>query len=188
MPVLEVTPAGEPFFRVHRSEHAPAFFGPGEGRPATGRFDPASGRFGVLYAGLSLNAAVAETLLRSPQRRLVAFREVTVRSLSLLRPATTLRLVHLQGPHLQELGTDASIATGPYGPCGLWADALFDHPDAPDGIAYTSRHNPDELCAALFRRAERHPALGVVSTTPLLALGTELAMVLRRHGKGLEIP
>ena len=69
-----------------------------------------------------------------------------------------------------------------------WADAFFDHPDAPDGIAYASRHNPDEFCAALFRRADRHPALEIVSTTPLLALGTELAMVLRRHGKGLEIP
>jgi hypothetical protein len=181
-------PAGEPLFRVHRSEHAPVFFGPGEGRPPTGRFDPASGRFGVLYAGLSLDAAVAETLLRSPQRRLVAFGEVTARSLSLLRPATTLRLVHLQGANLNQLGTDASIATGPYSPCGQWSEALFEHPDTPDGIAYASRHNPDELCAALFRRTDRHPALKVVSTTPLLALGTELAMVLRRHGKGLEIP
>ena len=188
LPVLEVPPAGGPLFRVHRTEHAPVFFGPGEGRPPTGRFDPASGGFGLLYAGLSLDAAVAETQLRSPQRRQVAPGEVAIRSLSLLRPATTLRLARLHGPHLQELGTDASIATGPYGPCGLWSDALFGHPDAPDGIVYASRHDPDELCAALFRRGGPRPAFEVVSTTPLLALRAELAMVLRRHGKGLEAP
>jgi len=188
LPALEIPPAGGPLFRIHRSEHFPVFFGPGEGRPPTGRFDPASGAFGVLYAGLSLDAAVVETLLRSPQRRLVALPEVAARSLSLLRPATTLRLVRLLGPHLQELGTDAAIATGPYRPCGLWSDALFEHPDAPDGLAYPSRHDPDELCAALFRRASAGPAVEVVSTTPLLALRAELAMVLRRHGKGLGTP
>ncbi len=188
LPALEIPPAGGPLFRIHRGELSPVFFGPGERRPPTGRFDPASGAFGVLYAGLSLDAAVAETLLRSPQRRLVALGEVAARSLSLLRPATALRLVQLRGPHLQALGTDASIATGPHSPCGLWADALFGHPDAPDGIAYASRHNPDEICAALFRRSGSRPALEVVSTRPLLTLRTELAMVLRRHGKGLEAP
>jgi hypothetical protein len=185
LPLLTISPEAEPLFRIHRNEHAPVFFGPGVGRPSAGRFDPASRRFGVLYAGLSLDAAIAETLLRNPQRRLVAFQEIAARSLSRLRPATPLRLARLQGPHLQQLGTDAAIATGPYDPCGLWSDALFDHPDAPDGIAYASRHNPDELCAALFQRASAQPVLGVVSTVPLPLLGTEVALVLRRHGKGL---
>ncbi|MGO4843302.1 RES family NAD+ phosphorylase, partial [Rhizobiaceae sp. 2RAB30] len=61
-------------------------------------------------------------------------------------------MVIMHGAGLQSLGTDNSISTGPYGPCGAWADALWDHPDEPDGIAYLSRHDPAEVCYAVFER------------------------------------
>ena len=96
-----------------------------------------------------------------------------------------MRLVEMRGPGLQLLGVDNSITTGPYGPCGLWADALFAHPDEPDGIAYASRHDPDQVCVALFSRPD--VALEVASdSVPLSEMPGDIARVLRRYGKGLE--
>ena len=67
---LDLVPAGTPLFRIHRRDRNPIFFGPGQGVAPTYRFDSLTGAFGVLYVGLSLAAAVAETLLRNPGRRM----------------------------------------------------------------------------------------------------------------------
>ena len=90
----------------------------------------------------------------------------------------------MDGAALQSLGVDNGITTGPYEPCGVWADALFTHPDRPDGIIYPSRHDPDQACVALFRRADL--AIEVASeSVPLLEMLPEVASVLRRYGKGI---
>lgn len=182
LPIAEVA-AGTPLYRVHRTALPPVFFGPGVGRPPVFRFDPASGRFGILYAALGPDAAMIETLLRQPQRRTVDWNEIAQRSLTILSADRPMRLVSALGPNLSRLGTTAALSTGPYEPCAVWSDALFDHPEAPDGILYASRHNPDESCIALFEK--RSATLSIMSTTPLAAMEAEIGALLDRHGKSL---
>ncbi len=79
---------------------------------------------------------------------------------------------------------DNAVATGPYAPCGAWSDALFGHGDRPDGIAYSSRHDPEQTCIALFSRPDIVPEV-LGGPTPLADMPAEVAAVLRRYGKGL---
>jgi hypothetical protein len=176
-------PAGTPLFRIHRAVHGPIFFGPGSGEPPTYRFDSASGAFGVLYVALDFAGALVETLLRNPRRKMVGESEIEARSVSVLRCRRDLAVVRLYGAGLQRLGLDNSISTGPYEPCGAWADALFAHPEAPHGVAFRSRHDPDQICLALFER----PGL-ILDADPPVRLADRLAEVakaLGRYGKSL---
>jgi hypothetical protein len=184
LPLMEL-PAGSTFVRVHRSDRSPVFFSPGEGQAPVGRFDSASGRFGVLYLAFSFEGALAETVLRNPARRLVGAGEIALRSLAVLAVSGAIQLVRMFGAGMQTLGVDNAVTTGPYGPCGICADTLFAHPDEPDGIAYASRHDPEQICVALFERP------GVVVTVasesvPLTEMVSDVGAVLRRYGKGLD--
>lgn len=184
LPIATI-PAGHVLHRIHRSHLDPVFFGPGAGNHPVYRFDSPSGRFGVLYLGDTFAGAFAETILRNPQRLMVAEREIVSRSVSELVSRTALRVVTMHGAGLQVLGTDNSISTGPYEPCGLWADALWDHQDEPDGIAYLSRHDPGEVCFAIF---ERKPIVfDLTATHPLATMQSEVALLLDRYGKSLSI-
>lgn len=180
---ITLIPVGQVLHRVHRTEHDPIFFGPGADAPPTYRFDSAARRFGVLYVGASLDGAFAETILRNPRRLMVAMSEIALRSATRIVCKRDLRVVTMHGPGLQALGTDNAISTGPYEPCGLWADALWDHPDQPDGIGYVSRHDPNELCFALFER--RSMEFTVTDTRMLPAMLTEVARILDRYGKSI---
>ncbi|ESY66391.1 hypothetical protein X743_28625 [Mesorhizobium sp. LNHC252B00] len=185
LPIDEIR-AGQPLHRVHQSSFNPIFFGPGPGVPATSRFDCASGRFGVLYAGLTLRGALAETLLRNPQRLMVSSIDIAGRSATSLVSVRPLRVARLHGAGLQGVGTDNAISTGPYEPCGLWSDALWDHNDQPDGLAYQSRHDSSEICLALFERPDIR--LTAQETRPLSQMLKELAEVLNIFGKSLSEP
>lgn len=180
---VDVLPAGTILHRIHRSTLSPVFFGPGKGNPPINRFDSESGRFGVLYLGLSRNGALAETILRNPQRLMVAAADLTSRAATAVSVQRDLRIVRMHGRGLQALGTDNAISTGPYEPCGRWADALWDHPDMPDGLAYQSRHDPSEICVALFERPDL--AIGVRHTKPLTAMLNDVAALLDRYGKSI---
>jgi hypothetical protein len=180
---VDILPAGTVLHRIHRASLDPVFFGPGPDRPPTYRFDSAGGRFGVLYTGLSRAGAVAETLLRNPQRLMVAASEITDRAATELVCPRDLRVVTLYGSGLQAVGTDNAISTGPYGPCGLWSNALWEHPDQPDGIAYQSRHDSSELCLALFARDDM--TFKIRSTKPLPMMLHEIAALLNGSGKSL---
>lgn len=137
----------------------------------------------MLYVGHAFASAFAETLLRNPQRLMVAQREIVIRSVTEITSRTALRMVTMHGSGLQALGTDNSISTGPHEPCGAWADALWDHPDKPDGIAYLSRHDPGEVCLAVFERKEI--AFDVQATLSLTAMQGEIAALLDRYCKSL---
>jgi hypothetical protein len=182
LPIDEI-PAGQVLHRIHRSSLEAIFFGPGAGIAAANRFDSATGRFGVLYAGVSRRGALAETILRNPQRLMVAMTDIAERSASELIASRPLRIVRMHGTGLQAVGTDNAISTGPYEPCGLWSDALWDHPDKPDGLAYQSRHDSSEICLALFER--RDMSLTVTATRPLSAMLAEVAAVLDAYGKSV---
>lgn len=180
---IEILPAATVLHRIHRRSLGPLFFGPGPGNPPTFRFDSGSGRFGVLYVGLNRKGAVAETLLRNPQRLMVPMAALADRAATELTCHRALRVVQLHGPGLQAVGTDNAISTGPYEPCGLWSDALWDHSDRPDGIAYQSRHDSSAICLALFERPDL--TFDIQMTRPLTALLHEIAALLDTYRKSL---
>jgi hypothetical protein len=182
---LTVLIAGTAFTRVHPLAFGPIHFSPGTGRPAQGRFDSATGAFGVLYAALNFDGAVVETLLRKPERRLISVGDISSRSVAALVTNRDVALVDLRGPGLQRLGLDGTICTGPYKNCSLWADELFAYPDRPDGILYPSRHDPGEACIALF---ERNDLVVTVArdAVSLRSIMPQIIETLRRYGKGLE--
>ena len=182
---ITVVPAGKVLHRIHRTHLDPVFYGPGAGGDPIYRFDSSSGRVGVLYIGHSFAGAFVETILRNPQRLMVSEREIVSRSVTELVSRTDLRMVTMLGSGLQALGTDNSISTGPYEPCGAWADALWDHPEEPDGIAYMSRHDPGEVCFAVFERGTI--AFDVEATHPLATKQRDVAALLDRYGKSLAI-
>lgn len=171
--------------RIHRSDHAPVFFSPGDHRAPAGRFDSADRLFGVLYMAFTFAGAFAETILRNPGRRLIGRAEIAARSLAVLAISRNLRLVRMHGAGLQALGLDNAITTGPYEPCGIWADALFRHRERPHGIAYASRHDPEQICVALFERPDVSLTL-TGDSVPLERLLADVAAVLRRYNKGLD--
>ncbi len=183
LPITTIA-AGQALHRIHRTRFDPIFYGPGTGNDPVYRFDSASGRFGVLYVGHAFAGAFADTILRNPQRLMVAEREIDSRSVTEVTSRTALRMVTMHGAGLQVLGTDNSISTGPYEPCGAWADALWDHPDKPDGIAYLSRHDPGEVCFAVFERSQI--AFDVKATHSLTAMQSLVAALLHRYGKSLS--
>lgn len=175
--------AGQILQCIHRTQLDPIFYGPGSGNDPVYHFDSTSGRFGVLYIGHAFAGAFAETILRNPQRLMVAEREIASRSVTELASKRDLRMVTMHGAGLQVLGTDNAISTGPYEPCGIWADALWEHPDKPDGIAYLSQHDPCEVCFAVF---ERDIAFEMHTTRSLTIMQHDIAAVLDRYGKSLS--
>ena len=181
---IEVLPAGTVFHRIHRMTLDPVFFGPGVGVPPTYRFDSRSGQFSVLHVGSSRAGAIAETLLRNPHRLMVATAEITDRGATELTCRRAVRVVKLYGAGLRTVGTDNAISTGPYEPCGLWSDALWSHSDNPDGVAYQSRHDSNELCIALFQLPDMD--FEIKPARPLMAMLNEVAALLDRYGKSLS--
>ena len=182
LPIIRIA-AQSDLYRVHYQNHGPIFFGPGAGKAPVHRFDPASGRFGMLYIAPQPDAAMIETLLRNPQRLTVDCKTIESRALSLLKAGRDIRLVQAYGGGLSKLGTTAAISTGPYDPCAQWSDALYRHPDAPVGILFASRHNPEALCIALFEKADY--GLEVHETVLLTAMLAEVGALLDRHGKSV---
>ncbi|WP_354043377.1 RES family NAD+ phosphorylase [Devosia sp. UYZn731] len=180
---IDIIPVGQTLYRIHRSHLDPIFFGPQRGQPPVYRFDSGSGRFGVLYVGLGLKGAFAETLLRNPQRLMVSHAAIDARAVSEMQCDRALRVVRLYGTGLQQVGTDNAISTGPYDICGLWTDAFWDHSDQPDGIAYSSRHDPSEFCLALFDRGDM--GFLVNATTTLMSMQKELGAMLDLYGKSI---
>ncbi len=139
----------------------------------------------MLYLAFAFEGAFAETVLRNPAQRLIGLKDISNRSLTVLGISRSVRLVQMRGAGLQALGVDNAITTGPYEPCRIWANTLFAHPDQPDGIAYSSRHDPDQVCAALFSRPDI--TLEIASdAVPLTDMLSEVAGVLRRYKKGLS--
>jgi len=186
LPIIKV-PQGTPLFRVHQSAHGAIFFGPAVD-PATGtrqqptyRFDSLSGGFGVLYAGEQFEGAFVETVLRNPQLRFVSEGYVSLRAVSELTCSRELRLVDLHGRGLSRVGATNAISTGPYAPCWAWSDYLSSHRDQPDGIAYASRHNPRQICYAIFERADS--TFTAASPTDFTSMLPMIKGLLRRYDK-----
>ncbi|HET7233916.1 MAG TPA: RES family NAD+ phosphorylase [Longimicrobium sp.] len=176
--------AGTPLWRVHDAGRHPVWFGPAPGVPPRSRFDAPGGEFRVCYVALTPEAAFAETFLRNPGRRMLDATLIDSRALSTLAPTRALRVVRLHGPGLARVGATAEVSHGPaYDVAHRWALALWSHPSRPDGILYTSRHDDDEFCVALFERDAgdlRVDAQQALIGTPLLTA------LLRRYRVSLD--
>jgi hypothetical protein len=187
-PVLErlprLTPSRGPFFRIHPADRRALHFG----RAGRWRFDAPAGRFGVLYAAEDLHGAFVETFLRVPgPGGRVSRADLAARAVSRVGTRRPLRLLDLTGANLSRLRLDAQLfATMEYARTQAWAAAFHDHPDAPDGLRYRSRHDPDRFAVALFDRAE--PALRERALAPSLtdeAFLPRLAEVLETYAVAL---
>lgn len=117
-----------------------------------GRFNAPDETYGVLYAARRPHGAFAESFLRTAGRRVVDPGLLARKGLVELEVLRPLNLVEFDGRRLAPLGATAAVPHGdpPYGNAQSWSKALREHPEAPDGIAYTSRHDPSELCYAIF--------------------------------------
>jgi len=165
---------------LHAAQYGALFFG----KTGAYRFDAPGGEFGVLYVGANEPCAFIETFGHATGTNFVTTGELQVRCLSRVEASRPLRLVDLSGEGLARLGADARLSAGEsYDAPQAWSLALFQHPDAPDGIAFTARHDPQRLCAALFDRVSavvREERLG-----PLLEQPALLRTLLDHYAFGL---
>jgi hypothetical protein len=142
---------GAVLHRVHGHTRAARWYGR---RDATSRWDDAGGEFGVLYIGRSPVGAFAETVLRTPRDRDVLWSGVEQKRHAAFNVSAPLRLAKLHGEGLAWFGVTASqIAESDYAVPQALSRRI--HAAFPiDGIQYRSRFDNDELCVALFDRAD----------------------------------
>jgi len=184
---LEPVPRGTRWIRFYRAGKAPLRFGPQPGRPPTWRFDDPSGRYRVLYLGQSDAAAFAETFLRELRLPIIAKQDLAKYRRAMVELQSEVRLVRFYGPYLTPLGATAEVTHCPgslYQLPRAWSRSLWGHPEQPDGILYTARHDETVLCIALFDRAAGALASNPV-TGNLLDYPDVLGAVLRRYQVGL---
>ena len=149
-PVFAVLPAGSIVHRFHSAAYEAIFFD----RSRDSRFNSPDGSYGVLYTAEARTGAFAETFLRDPGQTVLPADLLARKAYTGLTVTRALRLIRLTGPGLARLGATAEVAHGglPYDIPQIWSAALHAHPAAPDGIAYTARHDDESLCYALFDR------------------------------------
>jgi hypothetical protein len=149
-PIVRVA-KGTVLHRVHGAARSARWYGRSE---ATSRWDDPGGDFGVLYLGHSPVGAFAETLLRTPSDRDVLWSRAEQKRQAAFRMLEPLQLAKLHGEGLAWFEvTAAQIAESDYTvPQGLALriNAVF----PVDGIEYRSRFDNDQLCIALFDRAD----------------------------------
>lgn len=121
-------------------------------RGKDGRLNAPDGSYGVLYAAGQVRGAFAETFLRTTGRRTIAMDLVKKKARIQLRATRELTLIKLSGAGLARIGATAEITHGglPFDAPQAWSKAIHDLAFAPDGIAYTARHDDEALCYALF--------------------------------------
>jgi hypothetical protein len=184
---IETVHAGTAWYRIHRAERDPLWFGPAPGIAPEFRFDAPNGEYRICYLGASPEASFAETFLRRPPVRLIERAELAVRSISRVVVQRELRLAGLHGQGLARAGVAGEVTMGlDYARARAAALELWHHPEKVDGISYQCRHDSGEIAIALFSRAH-HPraAIAVEKTTPLTADPLLLATWAERYGFGI---
>jgi len=141
----------------------------------------------VLYLAADAPGAFIETFGRQPGRLIVTTTELARRSLSIItvRSRRALRLVDLSGAGLAKIGADSRLTSGSYDVSQVWALALYEHPEQPDGLLFRSRHDPSRLCAAIFDRAEDALDARSLGSLADAANAVLLGHILDTYGFGL---
>jgi hypothetical protein len=181
---IKPVPLGTRWMRIYALDKEALWFGPKPGSPGVHRFDDPDGEFRVCYLGNSIEACFAGTFLRNPPVRLLTLSDLMTRLVATVELHRELRLVALYGPGLARIGVTAEITSGAaYDHSQAWSRWIWEHADAPDGIAYHSRHDDSALCIALFDRARS--AVVATSGKSLAEDPPLLAALLGRYGLGL---
>jgi hypothetical protein len=175
---LETLAVGSALHRIHRKTLDAKFFG----RSGAWRFDSPDGSYGTLYAALEPAVAFAETLLRG-NLAIVAETELRKRALCRFEIRRPIRLVQLYGSSMARIGATALVTAGPYELSQRWSQALWSHPEQPDGIRYRATHDNDRHVVALFDRAT--DAIDAGSSAPLMDDPILLGQILDLYGCAL---
>ena len=146
-------------YRISKYDSGEPYFG----RSAGNRFDdhsrPPSKRFGTCYLGLSLQVAIAETVLHDlmPEGGHFVVPPDELESKHVVRfQGGTLKLAKLTGTALKRIVGSSEISTiFPYDLPQAWAMALHAHPEKIDGLLYMSKQVNDEQAVVIFNRARR---------------------------------
>ena len=144
---VEVWPASSEIVRVHSLARPPSAF---NAAPGLARLRPVSGPTGAvvatLYGGEAVEAAFAETVFHDlvpGARRSLPFARIEQRAVSWFQLTRDLRVAQLHGFGLLRAGVKASELTDTpprtYARTALWGQAIHDHPERVDGIAWMSR-------------------------------------------------
>lgn len=151
---LPITEIDIRWARVHRLEHSAVFFN----RGPRGRFNSPDSTYGVMYVAQRLDGAFVEPFCRTDSPlRLIDRAEARLRGWSTVRFSRPLRLCDLTGKGLARVGADARLLSGSWQVSRAWSAAIESHPGGLDGIQYRARHDPAEICAAVFDRSELKP-------------------------------
>jgi hypothetical protein len=159
----------ESLYRISRHSSGEPYFG----RSAGNRFDdnsrPPSKRFGTCYLGLTLQVAIAETVLHDlmPDSGHFVVPPDELESKQVVRfEGRTLKLAKLTGTALKRIVGSSEISTSfPYDLPQAWAMAFHAHPAKVDGLLYMSKQVNDAQAVVVFSRAKRK--LRSASYTPL---------------------
>lgn len=148
-----------------------------------GRFDSRTGDYSYLYAGETLAAAVAETILRdqpfsSTGRRVVERSRLVGRSYSKLEIAASTSVMDLRGnENLSKIGQDSWLTTcdsNMYSLTREWCDAIRSWFPALSGIIWRARFADPKTAIVLFGPPAAL-ALGSMATRLKTASTTSIA-------------
>jgi hypothetical protein len=185
LPVRRIA-TGTTLYRTHSPRRSALYFGPEPGTPPTHRFHAPDGSYRTCFIGLSEEAAFAEGVLHGPvPTAIISPSTLNARSIAELRVLDTIRALPLYGRHLMKLGATATVTHGDdYATSQAWGKAIHAHPQALDGIVYTSRHDDTTFSLALFDRAAHKLAEG--DSHPLSTTDLRTLLLLDHYGLGLE--
>jgi hypothetical protein len=150
-PLLRTLPIGSAVHRFYSKVHDPVYFDRSSG-VASGRFNSPDGSYGVIYTSEGREGAFAETFLRDPGATLVSMKLILTKGYVRFETTRELVLLQLYGAGLARVGATAEVShrSPPYDTTQTWSKALRDAFPI-SGIAYTSRHDDQAVCYALFK-------------------------------------
>ena len=136
--------------RIHSARYGAVFFDNGTG----GRLNAPNGTYGTCYIAAGYLGAFAEALLRTPGVQILDPALIYSKAYAEIEVVRDLKLVSMDGANLARLGATAEVTHGslPYTCPQAWSAAIHALTAGFDGILYTSRHDPSQVCYALFDR------------------------------------
>ena len=128
--------------------------------PTPTRFDPypppptTHTDFAVMYAAADVDTALAEAFQRG---RVIEPSAPNGAYLTVWETVRALRLLDLRGTWPIRHGASHAINTGPHPVCRRWAHAVAVHPQAVDGVLYTSSMTGANATALFLPAADSFP-------------------------------
>ena len=128
--------------------------------PTPTRFDPhppppaTHPDFAVMYAAADVDTALAEVFQRG---RVIEPSAPNGPYLTVWEASRSLRLLDLRGTWPIRQGASHAINTGPHQVCRRWAHAIAIHPQAVDGLLYSSSMTGSDATALFLPAADSLP-------------------------------